>query len=103
MRVQRRPSWKGGEGRLLVCMHMRVRGFLGCGVSVSLDLAVSLCMGCGGDCGDTNGGNGHNGISGSSGNTSGSSWGGNTVGEIHSNSNQSWSLSNAHCSDGNSN
>lgn len=56
MRVQRRPSWKGGEGRLLVCMHMRVRGVLGCGVSVSLDLAVSLCMGCGGDGGDEKGG-----------------------------------------------
>ncbi|XP_053207480.1 LIM/homeobox protein Awh-like [Panonychus citri] len=62
--------------------------------------------GIGGGGGNINGGNVHNSISGigtSSGNTSGSSWGGNTVGEIHSNSNQSWSLSNAHCSDGNSN
>ena len=49
LRVRRAPSWKGGEGRMLVCMHMRVRGFLGCGVQGESGFVWLLCMGCDGD------------------------------------------------------
>lgn len=34
---------------MLVCMHMRVRGFLGCGVQGESGFVWLLCMGCDGD------------------------------------------------------